>query len=247
MNIAIVGAGAMGKVLEDAAVRRQGTRCVGVIEPLQGLRLRDIRERVDVVVDFSHPVNLNRIEEFVREAACGLVMATTGFSQKQEQQIRELAQLVPVVQAANFSLGIAVMKRALEQITPVLQDSFDMEIIEKHHRNKVDAPSGTANFLAQILNPDGAYRLTAGRQGEKKRGKEIGIHAVRGGSIAGEHTVIFAGEDEMLEIKHTALSKKVFALGALKAAEFLYEKLEVSRAGGEKAAGLYSIEEVLFS
>ena len=111
-----------------------------------------------------------------------------------------------------------------------------MEIVEKHHNQKVDAPSGTAKMLLSAADPDGAYDHVYGREGNRKRGKEIGIHAVRAGSIAGEHTVLYAGDDELLEIKHTAGSKKIFAAGALKAAAF----------AAEAKSGYYTMEDVLF-
>ena len=246
MNIAIVGTGAMGKVLKELVDKRDGLRCVGMVEPLRGEKLSHIKEKIDVIMDFSNPANLNMIEEFAREESCGVVIATTGFSEKQRQQILELSKVVPVVKAANFSLGIAVMKRILAQITPILKDSFDMEIIEKHHNQKLDSPSGTAKMLLETMNPDGEFLEVFGRKGDGKRGKEIGIHAVRGGTIAGEHAVIFAGEDELLEIRHTAVSKKIFALGALKAAEFIGGGFRAGSMDKKAAAGLYDIEEVLF-
>ncbi|WP_312092504.1 4-hydroxy-tetrahydrodipicolinate reductase [Aminipila sp.] len=246
MNIAIVGKGAMGKVLEELAEKKAEINCVGIIEPLKGEKLNDIDEKIDVIIDFSNPGNLNMIEEFARENACGVVIATTGFSEKQRQQILELSQRVPVVKAANFSLGIAVMKRILKQITPSLKENFDIEIIEKHHNKKLDSPSGTAKMLAEVINPEREFEQIYGREGNGKRGKEIGIHAVRGGTIAGEHTVLFAGEDEVLEIKHTAASKKIFASGALRAAEFLFEKIKSGTNSKDGVNGLYDIEQVLF-
>lgn len=246
MNIAIVGTGAMGKVLKELIDKKDGLECVGIVEPLDGQKLNDLRERIDVIMDFSNPANLNMIEEFSREYGCGVVIATTGFSEKQRQQILELSKQVPVVKAANFSLGITIIKRMLKQITPILKDNFDMEIIEKHHNKKLDSPSGTAKMLAEVMNPKGEFSQVYGRKGDGKRGKEIGIHAVRGGTIAGEHTVIFAGEDEVIEIKHTAASKKIFALGAIKAAEFIGQRIATGRNNGETSVGLYDIEEVLF-
>lgn len=246
MNIAIIGKGAMGKLLKELIDKKDGLKCVGIIEPLGGEKLNDIKESIHVIIDFSNPANLNMIEEFARENGCGVVIATTGFSEKQRQQILELSKKVPVVKAANFSLGITVMKKMLTQITPILKDNFDIEIIEKHHNKKLDSPSGTAKMLAEAMNPKGEFDQVYGRKGDGKRGKEIGIHAVRGGTIAGEHTVVFAGEDELLEIKHTAASKKIFALGAIKAAEFIGERLATGANNGEISVGMYDIEEVLF-
>ncbi|QHI71854.1 4-hydroxy-tetrahydrodipicolinate reductase [Aminipila terrae] len=247
MNIAIVGTGAMGKTLKELVDKKDGLVCVGMIEPLNGEKLSNIDKKIDIIIDFSNPANLNMIEEFARQNNCGVIIATTGYNEKQKQQIMELSQRVPIVQAANFSLGITVMRRILAQITPILKTNFDMEIIEKHHNKKLDSPSGTAKMMAEAMNPEGEFNQMYGRKGDGRRGKEIGIHAVRGGTIAGEHTVIFAGEDEILEIKHTAASKKIFALGALKAAEFVGKKIIEGRIKGENIWGLYDIEEVLFS
>ena len=138
--------------------------------------------------------------------------------------------------SANYSLGINVMKRVISEITPILEDAFDIEIVEKHHNRKLDAPSGTAKMLLAAADEDGRYDHVFGRDGNRKRGREIGVHAIRGGSIAGEHTVIYAGDDEILEVKHTAGSRKIFAAGALKAAAFAVNA----------EPGLYNMEDVLF-
>lgn len=235
MKAAILGAGAMGKVLAQTIEEQQDMSLAGIIEPRNGETLQDL-EGTDVVIDFSNPANLDMLISYCKAANCPAVIATTGFTQEQQDRISQLAQQVPVVFAANFSLGITVMKRVLAEIAPILEDNFDMEVIEKHHNKKLDSPSGTAKMLVQALNPQGAYEEVYGREGNRKRGKEIGIHAVRGGTIAGEHDVIFAGEDEILEIKHTAGSKKIFAAGAVKAARF------TQTAG----TGLYTMEDVLF-
>lgn len=236
MNAAILGAGAMGKVLAQTIEEQEGVSLCGIIEPRNGETLQDIKEQIDVVIDFSNPDNLEMLLGYCKANNCPAVIATTGFTSEQEQQIAALAQQVPVVFAANFSLGITVMKRVLSEIAPILEGSFDMEVIEKHHNKKLDSPSGTAKMLVAALNSSGDYEEIHGREGNRKRGKEIGIHAVRGGSIAGEHDVIFAGEDEILEIKHTAGSKKIFAAGAVTAARFTQTA----------QAGLYNMEDVLF-
>ncbi|MFV0518069.1 MAG: 4-hydroxy-tetrahydrodipicolinate reductase [Aminipila sp.] len=246
MNIAIVGTGAMGTVLKGLIEEKENMECVAFIEPMKGESLEDVENDIDVIIDFSNPANLNKIDEFVRKKGCGVVFATTGFDELQDVQIRELSRKVPVVKTANFSLGITVMKKVIDIITPVLRDSFDMEIIEKHHNMKLDSPSGTAKLLADAMNPKKEYALIHGRTGNRKRAKEIGIHAIRGGTIAGEHTVLFAGEDEILEIKHTALSKKIFAAGALKAAEFVYERIITGIQNEAVGVGLYDMDDVLF-
>lgn len=236
MNVAILGAGAMGHMLAQTIEAQEGVELAGMIEPRDGQKLHDLEGSIDVVIDFSNPENLEMLMDFCIARSCPAVIATTGFSLDQQQMIVDMAQQVPVVFAANFSLGITVMKRVLEEITPILEDNFDIEVIEKHHNKKLDSPSGTAKMLVDAINSQGKYEEVHGRSGNRKRGTEIGIHAIRGGTIAGEHDVIFAGEDEILEIKHTAGSKKIFAAGAVKAARFV----ETAK------AGLFNMENVLF-
>ena len=164
------------------------------------------------------------------------MIATTGCGDAETERIKLAAEKVPVVFSANYSLGITVMARIAEEMTDILRENFDIEIVEKHHRNKLDAPSGTALLLARAVNNKGNYEFTYGRYGSARRNKQdIGIHAVRGGGIVGEHSIIFAGDEEVIEIKHHAASKRIFAVGALKAAEFVI--------GKEK--GLYDMKDVL--
>ena len=232
MKIAVLGGGAMGKVLAQMIEEKEGFALAGVVEPLEGETLESlgnttaaaesgvIDDKADVVIDFSNPVNLDMLCEYCRRHQCPAVIATTGYDHEKLQQIHELAEHVPVVFSANYSLGVNVMKRLVREITPILEDAFDIEIVEKHHNKKLDSPSGTAKMLLEAADPEGSYDHVFGREGDRKRGREIGVHAVRGGTIAGEHTVIYAGNDEIIELKHTALSKKIFAAGALRAAAF---------------------------
>ena len=236
LQIGILGAGAMGNVLSQMIDDADDAVCVGIVDPLAGETLEKLGDEPDVIIDFSNPANLDMLIDYCSSHNCPAVIATTGFTHEQQAFIAGLSRRVPVVFAANFSLGITVMKRVLAEIAPILENSFDMEVIEKHHNKKLDSPSGTAKMLVAALNPDHEYEEVNGREGNRKRGKEIGIHAVRGGTIAGEHEVIFAGEDEILEIKHTAGSKKIFAAGAVTAARFTQSA----------EAGLYNMENVLF-
>lgn len=236
LQVAILGAGAMGNVLAQTVDAQDDAVVVGVVETRNGETLQALGDDPHVVIDFSNPENLDMLVDYCTEHNCPAVIATTGFTDKQRAVIAGLSRRVPVVFSANFSLGITVMKRILSEIAPILEGSFDMEVIEKHHNKKLDSPSGTAKMLVQALNPDHEYEEVNGREGNSKRGKEIGIHAVRGGNIAGEHEVIFAGEDEILEIKHTAGSKKIFAAGAVTAARFVQTA----------QPGLYDMENVLF-
>lgn len=235
MKIAILGSGAMGQVLAKMTEEKDGFELAGVIEPMEGQKPDDLDD-VDVIIDFSNPANLQMLVDYCKANKCPAVIATTGFSDAQLADIDELAETVPVVFSANYSLGVNVMKRVIAEITPILEDAFDIEIIEKHHNKKLDSPSGTAKMLLAAADGEGKYDHIFGREGNRKRGKEIGVHAIRAGNIAGEHTVIYAGEDEILEVKHTAGSKKIFAAGALTAAAF----------AKDAEAGLYSMEDVLF-
>lgn len=248
MKVAILGGGAMGRTLAQMVEERDGFTLAGMVDPLAGETLEALENtraaaelglRIDspnVVIDFSNPANLDMLCEYCKQHSCPAVIATTGFDGDQVSQIEALAASVPVVFSANFSLGVNVMKRVISQLSPILGENFDIEIVEKHHNKKLDAPSGTAKLLLAAADPEGAYDHVFGREGDRRRGREIGIHAVRGGTIAGEHTVIYAGNDEVIEIRHSAASKKVFAEGALKAAAFV----------AEAETGLYTMEDVLF-
>lgn len=244
MNVAVLGSGAMGNVLAQMIEEKDGFELAGVVEPLEGQTLEALHEDVnangagsiDVVIDFSHPANLEMLCEYCEAHGCPAVIATTGLDAEHLAKIDALAAKVPVVFSANYSLGINVMKRVIAEITPILEDNFDIEIVEMHHNKKLDAPSGTAKMLLAAADGENKYEHIYGREGMRKRGHEIGIHTLRGGTVAGEHTVIYAGEDEIIEVKHRAGSKKIFAAGALKAAAFA-KNAEV---------GYYTMEGVLF-
>lgn len=237
MNLAIVGTGTMGRIVRDMALQNPGIDKVYNIEPALGERLEDIREP-DVVIDFSHPGALDGIYRYIeeRKGRVGVVFATTGYTEEEEKRIRKLAESAPVIKSSNFSYGISSLKKIVGYAVPLLADCSDMEIIEKHHNQKVDSPSGTALALAKVCDPSGERQRRYGRCGEEKRKNEIGIHSVRGGTIFGEHTVLFAMKDEVIEIKHTAFSKTIFAKGAIEAAQWL---------AGRKP-GMYSIEDVFY-
>lgn len=237
LNIGLVGYGRMGRLVEETIVKTHGVQCVGIVSPEHNSDLNQISEKLDVIIDFSHPSNLAMIASYAEKNATPVVFATTGYAAEQVDEIEHLAEKVPVIYTANFSLGITVFQQVLRQITPVLRDAFDIEIIEKHHKMKLDSPSGTAKMLLQAVEEGREYKKIYGREGFGKRGDEIGIHSVRGGTIAGEHTVLFAGEDEILEITHQAHSRQIFATGAVLAAKFAAER---------KFPGLYDMNDVLF-
>ncbi|MCK4257668.1 MAG: 4-hydroxy-tetrahydrodipicolinate reductase [Halanaerobiales bacterium] len=188
----------------------------------------EINEAADVIIDFSKPDSLPGLLKYGSEKKIGLVIATTGLSPNEISYMQKTAVKMPIFYSANMSLGINLLIDLVKKAAPVLDDSFDIEIIEKHHNKKIDAPSGTAYMIADAINGElnHAKEYVFGRETKKKRRSEneIGIHAIRGGTIPGEHTVIFAGTDEIIEIKHSALSKSIFALGALKAAKFISMK-----------------------
>jgi 4-hydroxy-tetrahydrodipicolinate reductase len=170
----------------------------------------DCKENADVIIDFSIPAALNQLLEFAVSRKLPIVLCTTGITVELTKKIKEASKVIPVLQTPNTSLGINLILKLVTEATKTLGQSFDIEIIEKHHNQKIDAPSGTALHIADAINEASNVPLEYvydRHSSIKKRSKnEIGIHAVRGGAIAGEHTVIFAGEDEIIEIKHTAVS-----------------------------------------
>lgn len=187
-----------------------------------------VKESVDVIIDFSSPVGLQERLEFAKQRGIGIVLASTGFNQEDLDLIQQYESSVAIFRTANLSLGINLMQALVKAAAQTLGEAFDVEIIEKHHNLKKDAPSGTALMLADSVNEafDGEKSFVYGRQGivGAREKKEVGIHAVRGGTIVGEHDVIFAGEDEVITISHSAASKRVFAVGAIRAAKWLKGK-----------------------
>lgn len=199
---------------------------------------KEITEKPDVIIDFSSPAVLSDELEYAVKNNVPAVIGSTGFTPAQLAEIDVAAKKVAVFRTANFSLGVNLLCQLVKRAAETLGEKFDIEIIEKHHNQKVDAPSGTALMLADSASSafDGGKNYLKGREGIcGKRGNEIGIHAVRGGTIVGEHEVMFCGEDEIVTLSHSARSKKVFAAGAIKAAKWL--------AG--KPAGLYNMGDLL--
>ena len=238
MNVILCGYGRMGAMLESLILPREDMDILGVVHPGLYDSALDVPGKADVIIDFSYPGNLEGILARAKRDGCAVVLGTTGLSEAQALAIRAASAEVPIVHASNFSLGVAVLRRAAAMAAGILKDSgFDIEIVETHHNQKVDAPSGTAKALLKAVDPEGDYAVVPGRNGiVGKRGREIGVHALRGGNVAGEHSVFFFGDDETLELRHSATSRKIFAVGALKAAAF---------AAG-KAPGLYGIDDILF-
>ena len=199
----------------------------------------DIKEDADVIIDFSSPTNFEERLQYAKQHEIGIVLASTGFTPDDLTLIERYANDIAIFKTANLSLGVNLMQALCKAAAEVLGDSYDVEIIERHHNLKKDAPSGTALMLADTI--DQAFhhekQYVNGRNGivGAREKSEIGIHAVRGGTIVGEHEVMFAGEDEIVTITHSARSTRVFAAGALRAAKFL----------PGKPAGMYEMKDLL--
>lgn len=181
-----------------------------------------------VIIDFSHHTLTSQILDFAISNKLPVVIATTGHTDEEFAKITESSKVIPVFKTANMSLGINLIIELAKKAANILQDSFDIEIIEKHHNQKLDAPSGTALLIADALSAElkynPVYEYDRHSKREKRKFEEIGIHSVRGGTIVGEHEVIFAGPDEVVSVSHRADSRRVFAKGALSAAEYIANK-----------------------
>ena len=192
-------------------------------------------EKADMIIDFSHRDNLDWIIDYVEKNHCALVYGTTGLDEAQKARLTKLSENYPVFYSANYSYGVAVFEEILRVAVPLLKDRYDMELVETHHNQKQDAPSGTAKALLEIMNPEGEFKEVYGRQGMVgARQKEIGVHALRGGTEAGEHTVHFFGDNESITLTHHATNRQIFVNGALQAAQWLEGK----------PAGMYNMKDL---
>lgn len=230
IKIIIHGTGTMASILKNVIETEENLEITGFAD-----ELRD--ETGDVIIDFSYFSRIPNMLEFAVDKNIPIVICTTGYDEKILNQIKESSSKIPILLSSNTSIGINLMNDLVAKMTSNL-DNFDIEIIETHHNKKADSPSGTAKTLFNIINQtlDNKMTLINGRDGVHVRDKkEIGMHSIRGGSVVGEHRVVFYGEDEAIEIKHTAMSKKIFAYGSIKAAKFLIGK----------KPNLYSMKEVL--
>lgn len=193
----------------------------------------------DVVIDFSHPSCLSGILDYCKSRSLPVILATTGFSPEQKQEFIDASSQIPVFFSANMSLGINLIIALAKTAVKLLEGNFDIEIVERHHNQKIDAPSGTALAIAdaidQTLSYPAEYVYDRHSVRRKRGSHEIGLHSVRGGTIVGDHEVIFAGTDEVIELKHSAHSKEVFAVGAIKAAKFI----------ASKPAGIYDMNDLI--
>ncbi len=216
LKIIIAGYGVMGKVLEEVAKRYDDIEIMAICDKNEELpSIREIHTDADVVIDFSVPDAVYDIVQYCEKHKVPLVSAVTGYSDEQEKIIDKLSQSIPVLRSSNFSIGMNVMRKLVQKATEILE--WDAEIIEMHHNRKKDTPSGTAIML------------------KKSIGKDINIHSVRAGSIIGEHTVLFAGDNEIIGITHRAFSKNIFAEGAIKAARFI----------AKAPKGMYDMDDIL--
>ena len=188
----------------------------------------DINTKADIIIDFSHTSMLDGLLDFAVKNNIPAVIATTGYDEKQIEKIKNAAQRIPIFFTFNMSIGVNLVASLAKKAASVLGESFDVEIVEMHHNQKIDAPSGTAIMLANAVNSVFGdtlnYEYDRHSVRRKRPKNEIGIHSVRGGTVVGEHEVIFAGHDEVIKISHSAQSREVFAAGAVRAAKFLYGK-----------------------
>lgn len=247
IKVILCGAsGKMGKFITASALNDKELEIVAGVDKIncgQPYPVFDsfskINTAADVIIDFSNPVLLDDMLKYVIEKNVPVVIATTGYSETQISQIKETANKIPVFFTFNMSIGVNLICSLAKKAASILGNDFDVEIIEKHHNQKIDAPSGTAIMLANAVNSvfDDTmnYEYDRHSKRQKRTKNEIGIHSIRGGTIVGEHDVVFAGHDELVTISHTALSKEVFAVGAIKAAKFLYNK----------TAGLYDMNSIM--
>ena len=249
-NIVICGIGGkMGMKVLETLQNFDDVTCVGGIDAYADKnkfsvpvfdKPQDIDVKADVIVDFSRPEALDGLLSYATKNNVALVLATTGYSKEQEDAVKSASEKIAVFRASNMSVGVNLLVHLCKKAAAILGDGFDVEIVETHHNKKVDSPSGTALTLANAIKEEkeGSY-LTFGRHGNdtKRKKDEIGVHAVRGGTVVGKHEVHFFGEDEVVTLTHEAHSKAVFAQGAIRAAAFV---------AGRKP-GLYSMPDLVAS
>ncbi len=234
MKACVVGYGAMGKIISEML---GDDLFLNVALECENKNFDNFKDKIDVIIDFSSPFNLDMICDYVSKTKTPVVFATTGYSKEQLDKINELSKIAPVLRSANFSLGVIVLNRVVKEMSALLKDDYDIEVIEAHHNKKLDAPSGTAKMLIKSIVDETGFSVNEGRKGICPRTKnEVGVSAIRGGTIPGIHQVMYCGEDEVLEFKHTAYSRRIFATGAVKAAKWLLNQ----------KPGFYDMNDVLF-
>lgn len=239
--------GAMGKVTSHCISERSDFEVVAGIDRRKNSgqsypvyqSADEIGKRADVLIDFSNPTLLDSLLKYGKGTKTPLVLCTTGYSDEQVRAMEAAAQEIPIFYSRNMSMGINLLIELARKAERVLGSGFDVEVIEAHHNQKIDAPSGTALMIADAVADESGrqmeYVYDRHARKEKRTAGEIGIHSIRGGSIVGEHKVMFAGPNEVLTITHSAQSKDIFAAGALNAANFLLSK----------ASGLYTMKDLM--
>lgn len=228
--------GKMGHVIQSIVSSRNDCEIVAGVDVYDSKdcdfpvysSINEVKQEADAVIDFSNPSLLDSILEYGKSTNTSLVIATTGYDDCQKKQIELASKECAVFFTYNYSMGVNLLASLAKKAVEVLGDGFDIEIIEKHHNQKIDAPSGTALMLADAINEEVdnrmKYEYDRHSKREKRTKNEIGIHAVRGGTIVGEHEIIFAGRDEIITLSHSARSKEIFAVGAVNAAVFMTGK-----------------------
>ena len=242
--------GRMGKAISEICIKNPEVEIVAGIDLFKEQKydypvydnFSKVIDTPDVIIDFSNPKVLPDLLSYVISKKIPAVICTTGYSEEDIAKITSASDVVPIFRSGNMSLGINVLMMLAKKATQILGDSFDIEIIERHHNQKLDAPSGTAIMLAESVESALKYQAERIYDRHSVRAKraynEIGMHSVRGGTIVGEHEVIFAGENETIELSHSAQSREVFAAGAVKAAIYL---------AGVSEAGLYNMDNLISS
>lgn len=228
--------GKMGHVIQSIVSSRNDCEIVAGVDVYDSKdcdfpvysSISEVEQEADALIDFSNPSLLDSILEYGKSTNTSLVIATTGYDDCQKKQIELATKECAVFFTYNYSMGVNLLASLAKKAVEVLGDGFDIEIIEKHHNQKIDAPSGTALMLADAINEEVdnrmKYEYDRHSKREKRTKNEIGIHAVRGGTIVGEHEIIFAGRDEIITLSHSARSKEIFAVGAVNAAVFMTGK-----------------------
>ncbi len=246
-KIILCGAnGKMGHVIQSVVAGRDDCEIVAGVDintesngfPVYST-FGEIKETADVIIDFSNPALLDSLLAYSKQNKVPVVIATTGYDDTQKAEIENAAKETAVFFTYNMSMGINLLATLAKKATAVLGKEFDIEIVEKHHNQKIDAPSGTALMLADAIceeiDDNMKYEYDRHSKREKRSKNEIGIHSVRGGTIVGEHEIIFAGRDEIITLSHSARSKEIFAVGAVNAAVFM----------SGKDSGMYSMKDLI--
>lgn len=220
MKCGIVGNGRMGQCLRSLIQ----DEVVGIVGRGYSKHINEWQEVPQVIIDFSHPSSLNMILEYALNHHCKCILGSTGYNEKELAMIEEASKEIAIVVASNFSVGLSVLKKISREIAYALP-YFDIELIECHHANKVDAPSGTSLMLYDALNQYHDHEKVTGRKGHQKRqSNEIGIHSLRGGNGAGMHSILFLGNEESLECVHRTTHRETFIKGALQALQYIQNK-----------------------